>query len=175
MNRQVLVAYATKRGSTREVAEAVGRALAEHGFAVETRPAAEVPDLARYDAVVLGGSLYMGRWHADARRFLKRHRQALSELPVAVFGMGPLTMEDREVKGSRHQLERGLRAAPGLEPVSVAIFGGVVDPEKLRFPFNHMPASDARDWDAIRGWAEELARTFEASGHPIEGVAPALA
>ena len=46
---------------------------------------------------------------------------------------------------------------PEVEAVSVAVFGGVVDPAKLPFPFSHMEASDARDWDAIRAWAEEVA------------------
>jgi menaquinone-dependent protoporphyrinogen oxidase len=104
----------------------------------------------------------MGRWHADARRFLTRHRETLATLPVAVFGMGPLTMEEREVESSRKQLERALAKVPDVEPVSITVFGGVVDPAKLRFPFSHMPASDARDWDAIRAWADEVAERLEA-------------
>jgi menaquinone-dependent protoporphyrinogen oxidase len=162
MALSVLVAYATKKGSTREVGEAIAETLAEQGIKVSVRPAGEVRELDGYDSVVLGGALYMGRWHADARRFLKRHREALAELPIAVFGMGPLTVEEHDVEGSRKQLDRALAATPELEPVSVAIFGGVVDPEKLRFPFSHMPASDARDWEAIRTWAEHLATALDA-------------
>ncbi len=78
-------------------------------------------------------------------------------MPVAVFAMGPQTLEESDVGRSREQLERALAAVPEVEPVSVAIFGGVVDPAKLRFPFSRMPATDARDWDAIRAWAEGLA------------------
>lgn len=162
MALSVLVAYATKRGSTREVAEAIAETLGQQGVDVSVRPAGDVGELDTYDGVVVGGALYMGRWHADARRFLKRHRQALAELPLAIFGMGPLENEEHDVEGSRKQLDRALGATPELEPVSVAIFGGVIDPEKLRFPFNRMPASDARDWDAIRIWAEHLATALEA-------------
>lgn len=157
MARSALVVYATKRGSTREVAEAVAATLGERGLEVEVQPAGKVDDVSRYDGVVLGGALYMGRWHRDARRFLRRHRKALALLPVAVFGMGPGTLEEKDVAGSRQQLERELAKAPEVEPVSVAIFGGVVDPAKLRFPFSRMPATDARDWGAIRAWAEEVA------------------
>jgi hypothetical protein len=42
----------------------------------------------------------------------------------------------------------------------IAIFGGVVDPAKLRFPFSRLPASDARDWDAIHGFAEHAGSLF---------------
>lgn len=50
-----------------------------------------------------------------------------------------------------------LRAIPDLTPVSVTIFGGVVDPARLRFPFSRMPATDARDWDAIGDWTDDVA------------------
>jgi menaquinone-dependent protoporphyrinogen oxidase len=160
MKNVILITYATKHGSTREVADAVARTLGEEGLCVDVQPSAGVRDLSGYDGVVLGASLYMGRAHADARRFLKRHRAALSLLPVAVFGMGPLTTEAKDVAGSRAQLERALEKTPEVVPFSTAIFGGVVDPADLRFPFSHMPASDARDWDEIERWAHELAAAF---------------
>jgi len=161
MNRRVLVAYATKRGSTREVAESVAATLRAEGLDAECRPAAEVEDLDGYAGVVLGGALYMGRWHADARDFLKRHRRTLVPLRLAVFAMGPRTLAESDVEESRQQLDNALAMVPELEPVSVAVFGGVVDPAKLRFPFNRMPASDARDWDAIHAWAQDVAKQLQ--------------
>jgi menaquinone-dependent protoporphyrinogen oxidase len=158
MRQSVLVAYATKRGSTREVAEAIADQFAFHGLETTAARADEVAELAGFDGVVLGGSLYMGRWHADARSFLKRHRKELKAVPLAVFAMGPLTMDDSDVAGSRKQLDHALAKTPDVEPVSTAIFGGVIDPEKLRFPFSHLPASDARDWDDVRTWADEVAK-----------------
>lgn len=144
----ILIAYGTKHGSTIEVAEAIGAALRDSGHGVDVAAAADVRALDGYRAVVLGGALYMGRLHQDAAGFLKRHRRALEELPLAVFAMGPKTMAKADVAASRKQLDHALAAVPELTPVAVAIFGGVVDPSKLRFPFKRMPASDARDWDA---------------------------
>lgn len=154
---RVLVAHASRHGSTREVAEAVAATLRSRGFAVDVMPAAEVVLLRPYAGVVLGGALYTGRLHKDARRFLARHREALAGRPLAVFALGPRTLEPADVAASRAQLDRALRAIPELAPVSVAIFGGVVKPEELHFPLNRMPAGDARDWTAIAGWAAELA------------------
>jgi menaquinone-dependent protoporphyrinogen oxidase len=159
---RILVAYATKKGSTAEVAKAIATELDRLGDAAEVVPAGDVHDLEGYDAVVLGGSLYMGRWHRDARHLLKEHRDVLATMPLAVFAMGPLKMSEHDVKGSRKQLDWALGKTPEIEPVSVVIFGGVVDPEKLSFPFSHMPASDARDWDAIRSWADEIAEELGA-------------
>jgi menaquinone-dependent protoporphyrinogen oxidase len=170
MAPSVLVAFATKRGSTREVAEAIAATLSESGVEVELRPAAESGDVGRYAGIVLGGPLYTGRWHRDARRFLARRHRELADKRVAIFAVGPLKLDEKQVTGSRRQLDRALAKARGLEPVSVAIFGGVIDPAKLRFPFNRMPAGDARDWDAIRAWAREIATDLLAAA-PIRSVA----
>jgi menaquinone-dependent protoporphyrinogen oxidase len=154
MRPSILVAYASKKGSTAEVAASVGKRLRERGLAVDVRKASEVEDLASYDGVVLGGSLYFGRWHDDARAFLNRFRTALADRPLAVFALGPKTASEDDLAESRDQLDRALG---DVDPAAVAVFGGVIDPEKLRFPFNRMPASDARDWAAIAAWADEVA------------------
>jgi menaquinone-dependent protoporphyrinogen oxidase len=173
MTASVLVAYATKYGSTQEVAEAVATTLREHGFQTEVQPAREVSTLDSYSAVVLGAALYMGRWHKDARSFLKRHRTGLAGLPVAIFALGPLTTAEKERQGSRAQLDRELARTSWLAPVSIEVFGGVINPAKLHFPFNHMPAGDARDWTAIRAWASKLVALFRPE--PAGQVADTLA
>ena len=157
MTTTVLVAYATKYGSTQEVAEAIAATLREQGCEAEVRPAREVRTLAGYDVVVLGAALYIGRWHADAPRFLKRHRAILSSLPVALFALGPLDAGEKQWQDAHAQLEQALAKAPWLTPIAVEVFGGVINPSKLHFPFNHMPAGDARNWTTIRAFAERLA------------------
>lgn len=157
MTTTVLVAYATKYGSTQEVAEAIAATLREKGCEVKVRPAGEVRELVGYSAVVLGAALYIGRWHADAARFLKRHHTVLSSLPVAIFALGPLDAGEKQWQDARTQLEQSLAKAPWLTPVAVEMFGGVINPAKLHFPFNHMAAGDARNWTTIRAFAERLA------------------
>jgi menaquinone-dependent protoporphyrinogen oxidase len=153
---KILVAYGTKHGSTGEVAEKVAETLREQGFDTDLRPASEVRDLGSYAAAVLGGSIYAGRLHPDLMALLKRQRGKLGKLPVAIFGMGPKTSEEKDIAEARHQIDANLRRVHGFAPADVAIFGGVIDPSRLRFPFSRMPASDARDWDAIAAWAESL-------------------
>jgi menaquinone-dependent protoporphyrinogen oxidase len=157
---KVLIAYASKHGTTREVAESIAQTLEDRGLAVEIEEAGRVRDVTRYDAVVVGGGLYMGKWHADARRLLKRHREVLAGKRLAVFGMGPDSLEESKVAESRKQLDRALATVPELEPIAVTIFGGALEPESWRFPLNRLPAFDARDWDAIRDWAGDLVARF---------------
>jgi len=160
MYRSILVAYATKHGSTREVAETIAGVLRADGYDVVVRRASDVSSLDDVEAVVLGGALYTGRWHRDARRFLSRFRGELAARRLAIFGMGPKTMSTEDVAGSRDQLGRALQSFPDLQPVTTAVFGGVIDPSVLRFPFSHLPASDARDWRQIRRWATEVSAAF---------------
>src|SRR5262249_36166346 len=60
---RVLVAYATRHGSTKEVAQEIAATLDAEGMAVDVLPAANVGHLHGYDGVVLGGALYTGRLH----------------------------------------------------------------------------------------------------------------
>jgi menaquinone-dependent protoporphyrinogen oxidase len=169
----VLVAYASKHGSTREVADAVAIRLRERRWEVDLEPAADVTAVDGYAGVVLGAALYMGRPLADARRFLERHHADLASIPLAVFAMGPLKNEEDDLAGSRKQIDRAL-GRYGLSPDAEAVFGGVLDPAEHRFPFNHMPAGDARDWDAIHAFADRVHAAFTSamspSGEPVRGV-----
>jgi menaquinone-dependent protoporphyrinogen oxidase len=156
----ILLAYGTKHGSTREVTETIAETLGKSGHKCDVRPAAAEANLADYDGIILGGSLYIGRWHPDAIRFLERNRHELATIPFAVFAMGPMTLKEADVAGSHVQLSKALAKFADLSPSATAIFGGAVDPKKLRFPLSRMPASDARDWQAIAAWAGDVAAIF---------------
>lgn len=87
---RILVAFATRAGSTGEVAAAIAQTLVECGDTVGLRRARDVREpVWGWDCVVLGAPIYSGRWHRLAHRFLERHRRELVDVPVAVFGMGP--------------------------------------------------------------------------------------
>jgi menaquinone-dependent protoporphyrinogen oxidase len=171
MSTPILVTYATRYGSTQEVAEAVAGALCEHGLAVDLQPVGDVHTLDGYQAVVLGAPFYIGHWHKDALAFLATHHETLAERPVAVFALGPLHDDAQEFQAVRAQFDQELARFPWLTPVALALFGGTFDPAKLRFtdrliaslpasPLHGMPAGDVRDWTAIRAWASDLAQTL---------------
>jgi menaquinone-dependent protoporphyrinogen oxidase len=117
----------------------------------------------------------MFRWHNDALHFLSRHRKALAAMPVAVFALGPFHNKAEELQSARTQLDKALAKYPWLAPVATEMFVGKFDPGALRFPYNligplkKMPASDERDWAAIRSWASSLVSYLS------KGAAPASA
>src|SRR5215467_9657878 len=136
MSTSVLVAYATRYGSTQEVAEAIAATLRECGLAVDIQPVQDVRTLDQYRAVVLGAPLYMFHWYKDALHFLARHREALTRRPVAIFALGPFHAEEKEFQGAREQLDKELAKFPWPTLQAIAIFGGKFDPQKLTFPHN---------------------------------------
>ncbi len=156
MAADVLIAYASKHGSTEQVARRIGEVLRGHGLTTTVEQASAVTDLDGVRAVVLGGSIYMGRWHRDACAFLNRHAEALDSTPFAVFALGPGKNTEHDFEQSRAQLDHALGKEPELEPRAVTVFGGVIEPERLRFPLNHMQAVDIRDWPTIHAWAAAL-------------------
>ncbi|MDY6878484.1 MAG: flavodoxin domain-containing protein [Chloroflexota bacterium] len=172
MSDSILVTYATRYGSTQEVAEAVAATLRDSGLEVDIQPMRQVLTLEGYSAIVLGAPLYIGRWHKDAQRFLSLHQQALTQRPVAIFTLGPTQPDEEEGEDAHAQLDQELAKYPWLTPVALELFGGKYDPAKLSFfhkllatlpasPLHQMPASDLRDWTAIRAWARELAAKLE--------------
>ncbi|MCL2769782.1 MAG: flavodoxin domain-containing protein [Solirubrobacterales bacterium] len=155
MANRVLVTYATRHGSTAEVAEEIANVLRHAQLPAEVRAVDELDTVDPYDAVVFGAPLYMGRLQRAGARFLAEHHDELAQLPLAVFALGPNNTEDSR-RGAQRQLDRKLATRPDLHPFAVGLFGGVIDPDKLRFPFTRLNRGDWRDWDAIRLWARSL-------------------
>ncbi len=158
---KVLVAHASKYGSTGEVSEAIAARLRERGVDALAAPAESVETLDGVSATVLGVALYFFRWRREAHRFLKHHRRALQDMPVAVFGTGPIEDTLEQYAEARKHLDKGLAKHEWLTPVSVTVFGGRLDPKQLRFPDNNpamrqMGEVDLRDWVAIDRWTDEL-------------------
>lgn len=163
---RVSVVYATKYGSTAEVAQAIGKRLSRAGAEVDVRPVKEVKSLGGVDAVVLAAPLYIGFLLKDARKFLEQHQEKLARLPVAVAMLGPTSAED-DMDEARQQIEPALGKAPWFKPVATEMFVGVYDPGKLRgadklvailpaSPLHGRPAADDRDWAAIEAWSDRL-------------------
>lgn len=162
---KLLVAYASKRGSTAEIAEAVAERARQAGLEVDCLETGEVSDLAPYDAVIVGSAVYMKRWRGDARRFLRRHRKALAAMPFWVFSSGPTG--DPAKEDPRWSEPPGIvKRAEKLGVREHVVFGGrmPVDPqgpiEKAMVEGTPAAFRDRRDWEEIRGWADRVAAQF---------------
>jgi menaquinone-dependent protoporphyrinogen oxidase len=158
-NQLVLVAYGSSRGGTAEIGQWVGDTLRDAGLRVEVRSAREVRDVDAYDVVILGGALYAGRWHKDARRFVRRHARGLRARRVWLFASGPL---DRSAERDGRTLEPAalVRAAGKSEAHGHVVFGGRLSPDAKGFPASAMAknaSGDYRNEARVRAWAAGIA------------------
>jgi len=158
MLSKVLVAYGTTNGSTAQIAEAVADVLRKEGLTADALPARSVENVEEYDAVVVGGGLYAGRWHRDARRFVRRHRRDLTERPLWFFSSGPLdaTASERDippVPGVRRAMAR-------LDAKEHITFGGCLEEGAkgriARMIVSSGKGGDFRDFGQIETWAEGI-------------------
>ena len=194
---KILVAYATKSGSTTEVANAIAEELQATGAEVDVRTIEGAGDLTPYDAVVVGAPMIHG-WHHEATKFLAKNQQALSRKRVALFltakavtqssdgtiGGAAMFQDPKLVTPPKNPAKLGfrekmttpqqylgpvLKEAPAVKPVAAGFFGGNLEYGKLgwwdRFYVKRIVGAaegDSRNWDAIRGWAREIAPRLQA-------------
>jgi menaquinone-dependent protoporphyrinogen oxidase len=164
----VLVAYASKRGSTAEIAETIAATLRREGLGVCLERPEDVQSLDPYDAVVLGSAVYMKRWRGDARHFLKKHRRALKQMPFWVFSSGPVGDPSNANPEwiEPPQIVEKVEELGGREHV---VFGGRLPAEPRNFiervmvEGNPREYHDRRDWPAIRDWARAIAVALTAA------------
>jgi len=169
----VLVAYSSRHGATRGIAERIAKTLADDQLDVTLRPVADVDSVDGYDAFVIGSSVYMFHWEKDATAFVRKHPGVLGAHPVWLFCSGPvgtdmIDKEGKDVLESARPKEFE-EFAELVHPRGEQVFFGVYDPmrenatiaERLvtRIPAirEALPSGDFRDWPAIEAWAHKIA------------------
>ncbi len=161
MNTRVLIAYATRAGSTGDIAQAIGEVLRARGCRVDVRTVKSRPRVEDYEAVLIGSAVRSGSWLPEAVGFVVEHQLTLKCLPEALFtvhmhntGNDPQSVANRRVYLSA--------VRPLIHPVGEVFFSGVIDPAKLSLLDRLMvravkaPVGDFREWDKIRGWAQKV-------------------
>lgn len=169
---RILIAYASQHGATGGIAERIAERLRLAGHAAEARPAGQPGDLAEFDAFVVGGAAYIGRWLKDTTEFVRANVATLASRPTWFFSSGPLGTEPIDAQGrdQRQAAEPREFAEFGasVHPRGTRVFFGALDPAKLglrdkairTMPAGRalLPEGDFRDWPDIDAWADGIAR-----------------
>jgi menaquinone-dependent protoporphyrinogen oxidase len=176
---KVLIAYASKTGFTKGIAEFIGERLRLQGLHVDVRDFDAVESAASYDAFVIGSAVYMFHWLKQAKRFVSNNRALLSQRPVWIFSSGPVGTKATDAQG------RDLREVSGpkeveeirdaIKPRDHRVFFGGLDGTRLAgtmgFAYRmvrrsqtareSMPEGDFRDWKEIEAWALGIANALK--------------
>jgi menaquinone-dependent protoporphyrinogen oxidase len=173
---RILVAYASRHGATRGIAERIAQTLERDGLEVALRPADKAGTVDDVDAFVIGSAAYNHHWLKEATEFVRRHRSLLAGRPVWLFSSGPTGTDTVDANG-RDLLEASkpeeFDEFADIGPRDRRVFFGAYDPdaepigvaEKLGSFFTRipaireaLPAGDFRDWPAIEAWADGIAQ-----------------
>lgn len=155
---RLLVTYGSARGGTEGLAHMVADDLRGEGIAVDLLPPRQVKRLDAYDAVVVGGALYMSRWHRQARRFVRRHARELRQRPTFFFSSGPL-----DDSATRSAIPPAKQVKTLMDQVGArdhVTFGGRLAPDAKGFPASAMAKKNSGDWRdpaQVQAWAESIA------------------
>jgi len=168
---RVLVTWSSKRGGTEGIGHTVGEELQTHGFEIVESSIDKVDRLESFDAIIVGGALYAGRWPRAARSFVNHHLKQLRKVPVWFFSSGPLDdSADRELIPATAQVAD---LAERIGAKSHVTFGGRLTPDAKGFPASAMAKKTSGDWrnqEKIRAWADEVAAAIPTAkpGAPVE-------
>lgn len=168
---KALVAYSSKYGATKGIAERIADELRLRGLEVHALRCKDIDDASGFDAYIVGSATYEFNWRKDARKFVKRNAELLSAHPVWLFSSGPLGTETVD-KDGKDVIE-------GAEPKQFAEFEDLIHPrgkQVFRGAYYHdrirggdrivawmpairdlMPEGDFREWDVIDAWADKVA------------------
>lgn len=161
MTDKILITYASRCGSTGEVAEAIAQELIARGKAVDVQLMEHVDSLDGYAAVIVGSAIRMGQWLPEAKTFVEKFQPVLNELPNAFFTVHMLNTGDDEVsRTNRLAYLDSVRQI--LKPQQEVYFAGKIELARMsffdRFISQMMKATDRdqRDWSAIRHWGQTV-------------------
>jgi menaquinone-dependent protoporphyrinogen oxidase len=180
---RVLIAYGSRHGATRGIAERVGSVLRREGIDVIVEAAERVRIIEDVDGFVVGSGVYMGSWLKEPLAFLEQEQALLSTRPTWLFSSGPLKGSTKnEVEKDPLESALGPSEGPGsggrrrIAELAAAIgvrdhrvFYGAFDPtdppKAMSERFVRMmpgskgilPPGDYRDWDDVESWAREIA------------------
>ena len=168
---RVLVAYASRYGTTEGIARRIAERLQMAGLQAEAMSVGMADEACEYDAFVVGSAAYLGHWRREAVDFVRLNRPALAGVPTWLFSCGPLGRDAVDAKG------RDVRAAAEpdeieefrrtIAPRDHQVFFGALDAATLgtrdrlvrTLPGGRslLPDGDFRDWVEIDGWADGIA------------------
>jgi menaquinone-dependent protoporphyrinogen IX oxidase len=198
MSKKALIVYGTRFGATVSTSKEIAKVLRNEGLEVRLVNAKKekIKDISGDDLIIVGSGMMIHRWTKEPEKFLMKYQKELAKKKIALFvssgaqvliehdkkfedfqfgGKTTTITGDEAIGMTRKKYLEEKAAKYNLQPVAMAVFGGVYD-------YHHMPwwsgkameaakpqleavgikevkpgVYDTRDWDAIRNWAKQLA------------------
>jgi len=174
--KNILIAYTSWTGSTKEIADHIAQSLNKTGMSTTVVSATEAIELHPFDLIIVGTSIHAGRTTASFKRFLSKYESTLSQKQVAFFVSCANMMNDTDETRAEtfSWLEKTTRKFQSIKPISIGLFGGATITSGEAFQklnifiqriiramekkmVDEYGKTDFRDWEKIESWAFEIA------------------
>jgi menaquinone-dependent protoporphyrinogen oxidase len=180
---KALIAYGTRFGATTGTSEEIAKILRTAGYDTKIANLREekIKDISEYDLILVGSGMKMGKWVNESKDFLKNFQEEINQKKLALFVSSMQALAEKQGKTDKEggvcsasEVAENIVAEYGLKPITIGIFGGVINYNKMGFferkvmgflkpqlekdGFKETEPGlyDMRDWDEIRNWANEL-------------------
>lgn len=166
----ILIGYATRSGSTKEIADLIGELLQRKGVRTHIVRIEDIDSIENYQAVVLGSAIRDELWLPEAIGFVRSHLEALQSKPLFYFQVCMAMHQDTPT-----QTQQALRYSEAVrnlaKPVDIGLFGGVLQldtiapVERNKLVRKGFPEGDWRDWKAVQAWVDRLVQWLYGHGY----------
>ena len=125
---KILILFSTRDGQTREIASSLASELKEQAFDVDVvnLHRAEAITWADYDGVVIGASIRYGHFHSTLDSFVKKHQQALKQLPSAFYTVNLVARKPEKRTPQTNSYTRKFLLNSPWQPDRCAVFAGAL-------------------------------------------------
>lgn len=189
---EFLIAYASTDGMTAEIAQRIGLRLREAGHLAEISDVAQLDptfDVARFDAVLVGGSIHAHGYQHRLRRFVVRHLPVLRGKPTAFFSVClAIASKDPSERSEAEEIPQRWTHQLGWAPQAIEVIAGAVRFSRYGFLRKLVMLAIARrqmvgpvdsthdyvltDWQQVDAFAKTFAELAQARIGRVRGMAP---
>ena len=156
---KILIAYASRYGSTKSIADRIrSRIEASNVGDVTVDAVTNIVHLSDFDILIVGSCIHMGSWIGDGSNFIQDNHGYMRQhsMPVWAFSVG--MPPKKEEKGEEVKIEKWLKKKVDIQ--GHKLFQGCYKMAdmpwfwRLFFGCFRFKSEDRRDWDAIDGWTD---------------------
>jgi menaquinone-dependent protoporphyrinogen oxidase len=165
MDKKILVAYATRYNSTKEIADYITNFLIKEGFNVDSKNILDITDIKEYNFIIAGSAIQMGKWLPEAREFIQKHKNYLNKVPLFVFSCG-ITLNNPDENITRKALFATDEILQYVNPKEIGLFAGKLDTDSLCKSDRDMiilakpDCGDYRDFENIKEWTQKIESNY---------------
>ncbi|MCL2576471.1 MAG: flavodoxin domain-containing protein [Defluviitaleaceae bacterium] len=122
---KTLILYATKYGAATEIARRIAEKM--DGAVIHDLKQIGIPDIAVFDCIIVGSSIYAGMFRKEAKLFLSQNADTLRQKKLGLYVSSISADEEQKVFADNVPNDV-------LQSAKAAVFlGGIYDPKKAGF------------------------------------------